>query len=69
MKLPLRFVPTLAAFISLLVPALSAFGQNKTKASPPPAPLQSSAKPAQVIARLQERIPQLMKEGEVPEQK
>jgi CubicO group peptidase (beta-lactamase class C family)/Tfp pilus assembly protein PilF len=41
-------------------------GREGAKASPPPAPLQTSAKPAQVIARLEARLPRLMKEGEVP---
>src|SRR5262245_12322824 len=66
MRLPVRFVPTLGAFISLLVTPPSAFGQTKTKASPPPTPLHTSAKAAEVIARLEERLPRLMKEGEGP---
>jgi CubicO group peptidase (beta-lactamase class C family) len=32
----------------------------------PPTPLQTSVKPAQVIARLEERVPRLMKEADVP---
>ena len=34
--------------------------------SPPSAPLQTSAKPEALIVHLQQRIPELMKEGEVP---
>ncbi|WP_165220968.1 serine hydrolase [Aquisphaera insulae] len=63
----MRFALILAALISLLIPAPSAFGQDRTKAaSSPPKPLQTSAKPAQVTARLEARLPQLMNEAAVP---
>jgi CubicO group peptidase (beta-lactamase class C family) len=67
MKLSVGFVPTLAASISLLVSAPWASGQDQSApSSPPTAPLQTSVRPAQMIARLEERLPQLMKDADVP---
>src|SRR5215831_16691210 len=43
-----------------------AFGQEKTASKPAFTPLQTKPKKEQIVARLEQRIPQLMKDGDVP---
>src|SRR5262245_26592125 len=55
--------------VSLSVLAIhddGAFGQDKTAAKPAGAPLQTKVKKEQLIAMLEQGIPQLMKDGDVP---
>jgi CubicO group peptidase (beta-lactamase class C family) len=61
----------LAVVLSICLLALAtnddgAFGQEKTAAKPAGALLQTKAKKEQVIAKLEQGIPQLMKDGDVP---
>lgn len=57
----------LSVCLSVLVsPAHDVFGQEKEATKPSFAPLQTKAKKEQAIAKLEQRIPQLMKDGETP---
>src|SRR5262245_49259330 len=61
----------LAVVLSVCLSALAirdddAFGQEKTASKPTFTPLQTKAKKEQVIAKLEQGIPQLMKDGDVP---
>jgi hypothetical protein len=59
----------LKACLAAALLAAIALGSGERAAGqeqPSPAPLQTSVKPAQVIARLEERLPRLMKEADVP---
>lgn len=50
----------------LAIPVKTVFGQGKTVAKPTATPLQTKAKKEQIVAQLEQRIPQLMKDGDVP---
>ena len=61
----------LAVVISVCLSVLAihddgAYGQEKTSSKPTFTPLQTKAKKEQVIAKLEQGVPQLMKEGDVP---
>jgi CubicO group peptidase (beta-lactamase class C family) len=48
------------------IPDKTVFGQEKTVAPRTDAPLRTKEKKEQIVARLEQRIPQLMKDGDVP---
>ncbi len=51
---------------ALLLAAVIGSGISGQEKTPPATPLQTKTKQARLIARLQQRIPQLMKDGDVP---
>ena len=48
------------------IPVKTVFGQEKTAAPRTDAPLRTKAEKEQIVARLEQSIPQLMKDGDVP---
>src|SRR5215471_2846444 len=48
------------------IPCVTALGQEKAAAKPSFNTLQTKAPKEQVIAKLEQRVPQLMKDGDVP---
>jgi CubicO group peptidase (beta-lactamase class C family) len=66
------FVKSFLAFVlsigltGLPIPVKTVFEQEITAAKPAATPLQTKAKKEQIVAQLERRIPQLMKDGDVP---
>src|SRR5262245_3170506 len=60
-------IVVLSVCLSLVeIPHATAFGQEKAAAKPSFNTVQTKVKKEQVIAKLEQRIPQLMKDGDVP---
>src|SRR5215510_4780948 len=69
MRLTVKLYMAVVLSVCLLVLAIhddGAFGQEKTAAKPTGAPLQTKENKEQIIAKLEQSIPQLMKEGDAP---
>src|SRR5262245_4989643 len=69
MKFSVRSLLAIISSVCLSVvaiPIATAFGQGKAAAKPSFTPLQTKAKKELVIAKLEQSVPQLMKEGAVP---
>ncbi|MCI0392800.1 MAG: serine hydrolase [Acidobacteria bacterium] len=68
MRLSVKSLPAVVLSVYSVLTILSAttFGQEKAAAKPTFTPLRVKEKKEQVIARLEQNIPQLMKDGDVP---
>src|SRR5262245_21458007 len=66
------FVKSFLAFVLSIgltgppIPVKTVLGQEKIVSKPAATPLQTKAKIEQIVARVEQRIPQLMKDGDVP---